>query len=312
MKKVNLIAIIVALLPTCAFAQPQITLSNVNFGFTGEFYWTQIGESFNPGLPGANQTWDFSSLNLTLIGTDTSIPVAGSPYAAQFPTANYVYKFEGMGLPPRYYYHNVTSEKYEILSLGYAGNVGWDYTPNPRKWLQFPYTYQSVFTDTYQSTQDESATTATLTYDGYGTLILPTGTFTNVIRQKVVKNGQTNYNWFNVQPFYPLMQTVLEENSLGIVKNTTLGLGDQHKNAFAVWPNPTKGTLNISCDANLEQAATLSIYDALGKKVVEKQIAFDSNSAFQLDLENHNPGLYFLNVSDASGKNLLSRKIIKE
>lgn len=309
MKKVNLIATLFALLPTCAFAQPQVTMSNVDFNFSGEFYWTDA-DGFTPGAAGANITWDFSNLDLMMLGTDTSIPVAGSPFASTFPTANYAYRYDGMG-GTRYYYHNITASKYEILALGYNNDLGWNYTPDPMVWAQFPYTFGMVFTDTFQSTDDEMATSVTYTYDAYGTLILPTGTFTDVIRQKVVKNGQTNYNWFNVEPFFPLLQTVLEENSLGVVKNTTLGTDDRSKATFSLWPNPTSGQISLSSDVSFEQAK-LSVYDALGKKVVETDIILSSGDAFALNLSNQTSGLYFLTLSDANGKQLLARKIIRE
>ncbi|MBD3581088.1 T9SS type A sorting domain-containing protein [Flavobacterium selenitireducens] len=309
MKKVNRIATLFALLPLCALAQPQVTSTNVDFNFSGEFYWTNA-DGFTPGPAGANQTWDFSSLDLTLLGTDTSIPVSGSPFAATFPTANYAYRYDGMG-GTRYYYHNITAAKYEILSMGYNTDLGWNYTPDPMVWAQFPYTFGTVFTDTFQSTDDEIATSATYTYDAYGTLVLPTGTYTDVIRQKVVKNGQTNYNWFNVQPFFPLLQTVLEENSLGVVKNTTLGTGDPSRPTFALWPNPTAGAINLTSDTNFDRAK-IAIYDALGKKVVENEVVLQSGDAFALHLDNQTSGLYFLTLSDADGKQVLARKIIRE
>lgn len=310
MKKVNL-AILIALLPLCAFAQPVATSANVSMNFTGEFYFAQA-DGFSPGGSGANQTWNFSGLDLTLGGTDTSIPVAGSPFAATFPTANYLYKFEGLG-GTRYYYHNLSSAKYEILSMGYNGSVGDNYSPNPLTWVTFPYTFNTVFTDTYQSTDDEVATSFTATYDAYGTLVLPTGTFTNVIRQKTVKNGQTNYVWFNVSPFYPLLQTVLEENALGIVKDTSvLGVGDDAKATFAVWPNPTRGEIRLQCDSELHTPATVSVYDMLGNKVLEKDAAFASPGTLQLDLQNHSAGIYFLKISDANDRMLFTSKVIKQ
>lgn len=298
-----------ALLSLCLSAQPVVTSANISNNFTGEFYFA-LADGFNPGPAGANQTWNFSGLDITLAGTDTTIPVAGSPYAAQFPTANYLYKFEGMG-GTRYYYHNLTSAKYEILSMAYDGTIGENYSPDPLIWVTFPYTFNTVFTDTYQSTDDEIATSFTSTYDAYGTLVLPTGTFTNVIRQKTVKNGLTNYVWYNVSPFFPLLQTVLEENALGIVKDTSiLGVGDDEKSNFTIWPNPTQGQISLRYEGDI-QNATVSLYDVTGKKVLEKDAALASGE-FQLNLQDHSAGLYFLKVHDASNRMLFTSKVIKQ
>lgn len=310
MKKMSLSLAVIALAQV-SMAQPVATSANVT-DFIGEFYFSEA-TNFTPGPAGANQTWDFSNLNLTLAGTDTPQVAANTPFAAQFPTANNCYKFSGIFPQDRYYYQLVTPSKYEILGLAITATTGENYTPNPRTFVTFPYTYNTVFTDTYKTVADPTEVTFTATYDAYGTLVLPFGTYPNVIRQKVVKNGQTNYNWFNVSPFYPILQTVLEQNSLGIVKNLTLGTSDnEFGKLFAVYPNPTHGAINIEASQNINNPIEIEVFDLLGKRLLyRKENEFDNDLA-QLNIEAFDAGIYLLKITDSTTKSNHIQRVIKK
>lgn len=313
MKKATFALALITLAQFPTWAQPVATSANVAMNFTAEFYYSEAA-NFTPGPAGANQTWDFSNLNLLLTGTDHSIPVAGSPFANLFPSANYLYKFVGIGAD-RYYYHNISSTKYDILSLGLTATTGENYTPNPRTFAVFPYTYGTVFSDSYQAITDAAETTFTATYDAYGTLVLPFGTFQNVIRQKIVKNGQTNYNWFNVQPFYPILQTVLEQNSIGIIKDLTPPLSvDQHslEKMFAVYPNPTQGEITIEAIDNTGKDIEIEVLDMLGKRLLYKKENGLSNDQVQLNMESFNSGIYLLKITDITSKYTHIQRVIKK
>jgi hypothetical protein len=310
MNKMTSTLALITLAKFTAFAQPIATSADVpNNNFTAEFYFAPA-TNFSAGSAGANQTWDFSALNLTLAGTDTAIPVASSPYAATFPTANWCYKFTGFG-PDRYYYHLVTPSKFEILSLAYTGATGDNYTADPRTFAIFPYTYNTVYNDTYKSVNDAATTSVVVTYDAYGTLIMPFGTIHNVIRQKVVKNGQTDYNWFNASPFYPILQTVLAENSLGIVKNTSILGVNQNKTDgfFTVTPNPTSGKLTINSAQNRINLLKISIFDIAGRQIMSGEKT--GIGMIDVDLSNQKAGIYFLKIIAADGSTFIERIVKK-
>lgn len=314
MKKMYLGAALITLTSLSSWAQPVATAANVT-DFTGEFYFAPA-DNFNPGPAGANQTWDFSNLQLTLAGTDTPQVVSATPFASQFPTANNCYKFSGLFPPDRYYYQNVTSSKYEIVGLAITATSGDNYTPNPRTFATFPYTYGTVYNDTYRSTADPVETSVVATYDAYGTIILPIGTYTNVIRQKVVKDGTvTNYNWFNVQPFYPILQTVLEQNSLGIVKNTSVLANEDFTagEAFTVFPNPTKDRIMVSPTAqNSSYIVDIELFDYLGQVVFTKTAyPLDANGV-ELDLSALQSGMYLLRTTNRDTNASNVRKIVKK
>ncbi|SCX91887.1 T9SS type A sorting domain-containing protein [Flavobacterium caeni] len=312
MRKSIFASAVIALTQFSAWAQPVATSANV-VDFTGEFYFAEAN-SFTPGPAGANQTWDFSNLQLTLGGLDTPQVVSQTPFGAQFPTANNCYKFSGMFPPDRYYYQHVTPDRYDIIGMAITTTTGDNYTPNPRTFCTFPYTFGTVYNDTYRTVNEGTDTSVVVTYDAYGTVILPTGTYTNVIRQKVVKNGTTtNYNWFNVQPFYPLIQTVLEQNSLGILKGLTLAT-DEHnfgKN-FAIYPNPTQDVLHIEALGTIDHAIDMELFDLLGQRVLAQHSGALDHDQVQLNLAGLNAGIYLLRITDSETKSSHTQRVIKK
>jgi hypothetical protein len=312
MKKIIFSLAAGALVQFSMWAQPVANATDVaTANFTAEFYFG-ASNGLNPGSAGANQVWDFSGLQLTLAGTNAAVPVAGSPFEAGFPTSNYCYKFSGFGTD-RYYYHNLTSSKLEILALALTANSGDDYRQNPRTFAEFPLAYNTVYTDTYKAANSQAEVSFTATYDAYGTLTLPTGTFHNVIRQKIVQDGQTDYIWFNVSPFYPLLQTVLAQNSLGVIKNTTLSIDDNLPGRkFLVYPNPTGGEITIRPEAAFEGSVEITVFDAMGNRIISRKHEPANASSIGIDLQSHSAGMYFVRITDAANRILHSQKLLKK
>lgn len=312
MKQLNFFVAAATMLCNAVWAQPEITRSDVNTtNFHSEFYYAPA-DGFDIGDAGADQVWDFSDLDLMYLGTDTTLPVASTPHAATFPTANYCYKYDGIfGQTNLYYYHNITANKYEILSIAWNGTTGDNYNPDPRTFMVFPYHFNDVYTDTYMSTDDMVLKNVTATYDAYGSVIMPFGTLENVVRQKIVTNGVTDYIWFNVEPFYPILQTVLAENSLGIVKNMTpLGIDDQEKTKFTVSPNPTTGNFSINTDYDFSEGSEITVYNSIGQCILRQKASF-SNS-ISLNIDNQPSGLYFVNINDKNNAVVHTQKIVKK
>ncbi len=208
-----------ALLATLSlFAQP--TLQNNVFPNIGDVVTTSDADTINidPGGVGANQTWDFTALT-PLAGTTatqyTYIAATGTPYTAEFPTANIVAKIAGD--TAIYSYFNKGSG--DLALLGTASLAFLQKYTNPNVVLETPLTFNGSFSDDYAYTIDantgflfNSEGSQTVTYDAYGTLKTPSGTFTNAIRTKSVSSESdsteisgvvlitqtdiTTYNWF--------------------------------------------------------------------------------------------------------------------
>ena len=80
----------------------------------------------------------------------------------------------------------------------------------------------------------------------------------------------------------------MEENSIDTVK---------------IYPNPTDGLLYI--DANTESIIGITVFDVLGKKVLQLQ-----GNKQQVDISTIESGMYFLRIATDRGE--FVQKIIKE
>lgn len=283
MKKIYLMTAFAA---TSAFAQPVINENNVQLNLTSDVFMAET-DGFDPGTAGPNKTWDFSTLEIIPIGTSWTTQPSETPAAGLFPTANFC---SATSQAFSYFRHN--AQKMELLGEVYVGIGVINYNNNPKTYVEFPYTYNRVINDTYKAST-EAEVSFVSTYDAYGTLVMPFGTYTNVVRQKIVENGQTNYIWFNASPFFPIIQTSMADGVMGISKTTALGTGQFAQQAtFAVFPNPTSGAFQV--DMKHFEGADIAVYDMLGKLVASEKA---SGSLTPIDLGSCNAGVYFVKVT---------------
>lgn len=288
-----------------AFAQPIINPSNITLGVASEVFIAET-DGFDPGSAGPNKTWNFSGLTMVSVGTSATTDPAGKPGANTFPTANFC-SADTSEPPSSFVYFRHDAQKMELLGELYVGIGTVNYNANPKTYLEFPYTYNKVITDTYKAALDDDATSFTTTYDAYGTLILPFGTYQNVIRQKIVENGQTDYIWFHVSPFFPIIQTALADGAMGILKTPSV-LATAHfdqSSAFTVSPNPSSGIFNITL-TNVREAQ-IDVYDLVGKLIVSQK---SSDVSTAIDLQNCNAGIYLVKVTANDQTSV--QKIIKK
>jgi hypothetical protein len=142
------------------------------------------------GNAGANQTWNFATLQ-PLSGNSTSqqeyIAVAGTPYAAMYPAANLALLVEEN--PNVYAYYLKQPDRLTILGLASEDFV--QLYSDPEAVLRFPITFTQTLEDDFAYTVDAGAGVVTytegsrtFTYDAYGTLTTPLGTFNNTMRYK--------------------------------------------------------------------------------------------------------------------------------
>jgi subtilisin family serine protease len=101
--------------------------------------------------------------------------------------------------------------------------------------------------------------------------------------------------------------TVTDNNGCVISETGRLGfpvgIPESVSTWFSVWPNPTKGTINLSSSSSISR---INVIDALGRDCFEKQSA--GNSA-EIDLTFLRPGIYFLVILNEEGQR--TEKIIR-
>ena len=78
--------------------------------------------------------------------------------------------------------------------------------------------------------------------------------------------------------------------------------------AFAIFPNPFSGQLNIQFNAT-NRSQQLQIFNSIGERILEQEI-FTGVQSTTINLSAFNSGLYFLRISD--GENSVTTRVIKE
>ena len=184
-------------------AQPIITSDQIN-PVVGDIFNMQYvtTTSYNdPGVGGANVTWDYSKMvdSLSTFNIFVLSP-NGLLGADNFPTANVALLNSTQNLYG--FYHTDSSSFGQVGQYDTFFNSINSYLPQVTR-AKFPVKYNSVYTDSF-SYSDPSLPDGftvkgydTIKVDAYGTLKLPKYTFKNVLRQKqtvilvIYYNGQT-------------------------------------------------------------------------------------------------------------------------
>jgi len=222
---------------------------------------------------GADQVWDLSSVVFT--NPDVIFTVVSpnsTPFASSFTASNYAWTFTVAGTV-QYFYYNVSATKYEVLADGIlAPGTGNDYSPDPKTNIQFPCKFGDTFQDTWQKSGGVSGSVTT-TYDAYGTLILPFGTYKNVWRLKENKNGAISYAWHTTNPLLPILVYNLTNKSLVLFGNTVPALTVSSNQMSIASPANSTGALTITANtpwtAKCNQAwLTLSASGGSGNDVL--------------------------------------------
>ena len=200
-------------------------------------------EYVDPGSAGENITWDFSHLQFT--NNDYQVTYTEPP----FDGTTYIMgnsRFDINQTPPNslivctqyytMYYFQIKNN--QLLEVGHENPATiLDYNPKPAEEI-YPSYYDTYYKSDYKSTYLYSATVpgATKGYkeikaDGYGTIVLPGGTYANTLRIKYVKTIQnvdvpgggillypeqiqeyTIYKWYVKGYRYPVLETHREIN----------------------------------------------------------------------------------------------------
>lgn len=255
-----------------------------------------------PGESGINRVWNFSYINI-LPGTPFEevylVPFL-TPYASQFPNANLASKNNNPNSD--YHYYQNTTEDWNMIGYATTGFMKWFTTPSCR--FHYPVSYGTQFNSTYHaynySGQATIYTTGFKTFnvDGHGTIILPTVTYNNVMRVKVIDESYdtikvggvvtstkhtiiTNYWWFTMGYKFPVFDLgFVESNVMNGFKFASVPLKNvpvyinqisskipANCDLFQNYPNPFNPTTNIKFQITSSGFVTFKVYDILSKEI---------------------------------------------
>jgi hypothetical protein len=312
------------LMYSALFAQPILTATGTN-PVIGESFTMNVSPYVNPGNSGTNQTWDLSSMSGTG-GLTTVVTPASTTNGASFPASNIAWSNSSN---PYISYFKTSSTA--LQNYGTFSSTIMSYS-NPEDMLHFPFSYTNTFSDTW-ATQFVSGGytfyrkgTTTVTADGYGTLITPSTSYTNVMRVHFVQVYQDSsftgtpyiitynnneYMWYK-EGAHVQIATVytLTSSAGGPYTGATYVSGDVGINnltdiisAFNLFPNPTSDFINIET----QQKSEIEILNIAGQLI--KSITANENTT-SMDISDFAKGMYFVKVKTEKG--IAVKKFIKE
>jgi hypothetical protein len=203
----------------------QLTMTNQYNPVAGDIDSYAICDTINisQGPAGANQVWNF----LTLTKIDTSdvhfVTSASTPYAGQFASSNIASTNDNTS-----YTYFTTSTSNIFFNGSASPGLIVPYT-NPQLYMQYPFTYNTSFSDNFgcnyivNGTPTVRTGTTSVNGDAWGTINLPVGSFTNALRVKYIISTKdssnpgapvvtittnTSYVWFIPGKKFPVFEVV--------------------------------------------------------------------------------------------------------
>lgn len=330
----------------CVGAHAQPTITSADAFSVGDVLTYQGADTtgVDEGSTGMNQTWNFA--NLTNQGgpsSQTFVSPASTPFGASFPNATAALDDGG----DTYVYYNVTSSQTDLLGIG-SPTLLLPYS-DPQKYFQYPFTYNTSFTDNIAATFTLATYPATRTgfvsflADGYGTLILPTGTVNNVLRIKYIQHDVdavdygggntittttdiTSYLWMTPGNNNALMSINYITTAVLSFSTSTksvsyypgtinTGLEDPYYavNSPLLFPNPASDQATLSFGVPEAGSVKLTIMNASGQviRAAQMNLPGGGNVSEKIMLEGLAAGTYFVSL-DMENRHLFTRQLIKQ
>jgi len=358
MKKILLPAL--SLISSVSFGQsPTLTAANWNPVLNDSFsVYLCDTTGVNPGPPGSSVTWNFASLALsTTINPDTGMGYvlyshSGSGYSTLSGVPGNVMSTTTHVIitPTGIIAGGSQLETYYIEGATVTSNAGNYGSPlysavysDPIDVMHFPFSMGGTFTDSYFGGIVFNGITATeggsvrVDADGYGTLILPSASYTNVLRihtyqlfrdsaqifglPTVTTDTLETYTWY--QPNYhsgllsiAILHTPDPAYNYKTVSYSKKQLANHEgipylnniESSLIAYPSPASSEITIEFNTPSAQQLKISLYDMAGREVsLVADKLFQGEQTVTLNTSNIAKGMYMLNLQSADGT--VSRKI---
>jgi len=323
------------LLGTASALHAQVTMTSAMHGYViGDQYTSHACDTtgINPGPSGTGQTWNFSGVVINpATTTQTYVTPGSTPYAASFPSATAA--ADGGGGNYGYF----TTSSSQIAIAGTANSATTIPYSDPEIVQVFPFAYGNTNTDNFSANYTVSSMpatrngTCTVTADGSGTLVLPSGSYP-VLRvhlrqqfQDVYSSITTDYDYqswyyYSATQKFPLfavniLSTTFFSNTTVVkaiqVNDAVVGMNEQHalQQTFTLFPNPASGNSTIAGHLDAAADVTITLSDLTGRTVqtIRKGELPAGPFVEMLDLNGLPAGLYTISVQ--AGEKVGVRKL---
>lgn len=266
-------------------------------GVQMNMYVFTSGQPSAPPSDGNAQTWDLNGATFQQIGTMRFGSAVGTPFAATYANANYVFEQTVTGVGTQYMYLAIGPGGIEVV----ANEVPVDITnyTNPKRVLAFPMAYGDSFTDDY--VDNNGPATVTWSYTGEGTLISSLGSLPGIA--KVVSSEGDLLLW-NKTPFHPVV-LVAGGNPPLVFADAVTSIQDMDPGRRAlIFPNPCTNALHVEG----RPGATWRITDIQGRVVQSGN--FTTLGNFVIDVSQLASGVHlFLSDADQGTRSVRFHKL---
>lgn len=305
-----------------AEAQPTLTLAT-NAPTAGTGYTLNYGAWASAGPGGTNFTWDLSTLTADSSLSVQYAAVAGTPNGAQFPTATVAEV------------NDVVTQYYRVAADGihFAGSDDGEsiIVHNPQGiYLPFPCTIGDNWSSPQNATFTSEGMTVTRTgnfsggADGYGTLVMPSGSIPNVLRvhwthtledvmgPMTMVHTYDSYVFFVAGQAQPIVELVTASIDFGGGTQTrqfsrwtnavSTHIDDRATDALGLFPNPADEEVTISWPAELGTPATVAVVNMAGRTVMHEHLPATSSTSTRIHVGSLFAGLYHVTLTSSNGR----------
>jgi hypothetical protein len=301
-------------------AQPTLTAIGSN-PVVGDHFSLVKSNYVNPGNAGANQTWNLSAMTNNSTHTFNAVTVSSTPDGTNFPNATVVFD----GMPVNTYSYFKTSSSVQ-QNCGYATGFTYLSYSDPEDLLRFPFTYNTAYNDHWAGTYINSGFTiyrkgiTTVTADGYGTLITPEGSISNVLRINVIQNytdssdvfGTTTTNnnqflWYKDGTHYALafltasvVSGTAPTQDAGYLSGNTVGISDitNSVSEYSVSPTLASDYVKLNFTLTENKKVNVNVFNTLGQSVqtAQTESGIQGTNTIELDVATLPEGIYFAQI----------------
>ena len=217
-------------------------------------------------IQGSDVTWNFGSLSTGVsVKTHSFMDPASTPYASNFTNANYARMVTDFG-GTRYYYYDKTITYLELVGIWSSSSSNVSLTQ-----LVFPMMLGTQHTSNWG---DISISIAGI---GTGTLVLPTGTYTDVVmvRRIQIDDQGTFYNfyeWYSSDNGSLLLYRMSSNDPLftfdsGVVWNISTAVSEHHESDDLRFATPVINELELIHGSGISGTTDLLITNSMGQVV---------------------------------------------
>lgn len=303
------------------FAQPTLTASS-NTPVAGEIYYGHTVDTAGIviGASGTGVTWNYAAAAQTGLDTITFMSCASTPYCDTFPGSTLANLETGD-------YTYFTTSATAVTALGGYTSSGAVHLSNAQDIMRFPFSYNSSYVDTAVASLGMATLTDidSSTADGWGTLILPSGTLTNVLRvhrvthQNISAMGfpisserTESYTFYRPGFHYMLMNISIDTANTGtghvsearyFTGSSSTGIASLGNNTpdILLYPNPANLSVHISCTLADAKNATITICDLTGKVIIEMNDFVQGANDLTINTSALPDGIYIARLTSAAG-----------